>query len=116
MNWCQPHWTLLVEAVRVRGLDRFGARSGTEAAAEMQSQLEGNDAKFDPLLGSWMRINNYMAESLQRQGRGAEILQMKCPCCILVDDKQPELVQRWIDGCTDDARRYAVEQGLIENQ
>jgi hypothetical protein len=99
----------------VRGLDKFGAKDGVEAAAEMQSQLQGDEGKFDPLLGSWIRINAYMAESLQRQGRGAQLLALRCPCCILVEDGQPELVARWIDGCTDDAHRHAVATGLLRN-
>ena len=115
MNWCKPHWDQLREAIRTRGLDRFGAQTGQEAVAEMASQIEGNEESFDPLMGSWSRINARMAESLTNLGRGAEILQLKCPCCILVDDGQPELVAGWINGCTDMARAYAVEKGLLHD-
>jgi hypothetical protein len=114
MNWCQPHWTQLVQAVKDRGLDRFGAKTGAEVAAEMQSQVDGNEETFDPLLGSWARINSRMAESLSNMGRGAEVLQLKCPCCILVEDGQPELVAGWINGVTDQAKHYAIEQGLLK--
>lgn len=116
MNWCTPHWQQLRETIKTKRLDSFGAKTGEEAAAEIKSQLEGNDERFDPLLGSWARINAYMAESLTRQGRGHELLQLRCPLCILVEDGQPETVANWIDGVTDDAHRYAVEQGLIKTQ
>lgn len=114
MNWCQPHWDQLREAVRLRGLDGFIAKDGEQAAENMINQLEGEDEVFDPLMGSWVRINLEMAESLTRAGRGHEILQMRCPMCLLVEDGQPELVQNWIDGCTDNAKSYAIEQGLIK--
>lgn len=114
MNWCQPHWSALLKAVEVRGLSKFGARNGAEAAEELKSQIDGGDEAFDPLLGSWSRINNYMAESLTNLGRGHEILQLKCPMCILVQDGQQELVQRWIDGCMDQAKQYAISEGLIK--
>ena len=114
MNWCKPHWAQLRQAIKDRGLDGFGAQSGEEAATEIASQIEGNEEKFDPLLGSWSRINARMAESLTNLGRGAEILQLKCPLCILVEDGQPHLVENWINGVTDMAREYAVEQGLLK--
>lgn len=114
MNWCQPHWTLLRETIKEKGLDQFGAKDAEEALNEIASQLEGNEEKFDPLLGSWSRINAFMAESLTRQGRGGELLLLKCPLCILVEDGQPELVKQWVDGCTEDARKYAIQQGLLK--
>ena len=44
--------------------------------------------------------------------RGAELLQLKCPCCILVRGRSPQLVADSINGCTDQAKVYAIEQGL----
>ena len=114
MNWCKPHWDKLREAIKVRGLDKFGAQDGKQALEEIASQIEGEEESFDPLIGSWSRINMNMAESLQRLGRGQEVLLLKCPLCILVEDGQPELVERWIDGCTDGAKRYAIEKGFIK--
>ena len=114
VNWCKSHWDQLRQAIKDRGLDGFGAQTGAEAAAEMRSQFAGNEEAFDPLIGSWSRINAYMSDSLTKQGRGAELLQLKCPCCILVEDGQPELVAGWINGCTDQAKVYAIEQGLLK--
>lgn len=114
MNWCQAHWDQLRLAVKAKGLEQFGAQDAQEAAAQMLAEIEGEAETFDPLLGSYWRINNAMAESLQRLGRGNEVLQLKCPLCILVDDGQPHLVENWIDGVTDSAKAYAIEQGLVK--
>ena len=114
MNWCQPHWALLRKAVEDRGMSHLGAQSGQEAAKELASQIEGEEETFDPLLGSWSRINNAMADSLTKLGRGHEILQFKCPLCILVEDGQPQTVANWVDGCTDQAKQYAISKGLIK--
>jgi hypothetical protein len=114
MNWCKPHWAQLRQAIIDKGMDEMGAQDGTAAAAEIKSQLEGNDEKFDPLLGSWSRINARMAESLTNLGRGGELLLLKCPLCILVEDDQPDLVANWIEGVTDSAKQYAIEQGLLK--
>lgn len=114
MNWCQRHWDQLRQAIIDRGLDGFGAQNGEEAAKSMQSQLAGEEEAFDPLLGSWTRLNLAMAESLHGQGRHDEIVKLRCPMCILIEDGQPELVENWINGVTDSAKAYAIEQGLIK--
>ena len=114
MNWCKPHWDQLRQAILDRGLGGFGAQDSAAAAVEIASQLGGNDEKFDPLLGSWSRINMRMAESLTELGRGGEVLQLRCPLCILVEDGQPETVENWINGVTDQAKAYAIEQGLLK--
>lgn len=111
MNWCKPHWTQLRAAIKDKGLDGFGAQDGEESTQALANALEGEEGPFDPLIGCWLRINAYMFESPACNGR---ILQ--CPLCILVDDKQPELVEKWIDGCTQSALDYALEQGLIKKQ
>lgn len=111
MNWCKPHWQQLRDAIEAKGLSGFGAKTGEQAARNLATELEG--APFDPLMGCWSRINSTMAESLNNLGRGQELLQLPCPLCVLVKDGQPELVARWIDGCTDNALKYAKEQGLV---
>lgn len=92
-----------------KGLDGFGAKTGQDAAKNLVADLNGEEAEFDPLMGSWARINLYMAESPGCNGRILE-----CPLCILVADGQPELVHRWLDGCTGEALTYALEKGLIK--
>jgi hypothetical protein len=114
VNWCKPHWDKLRQAIQDRGLDKFGAKDGNEVITEIVSQIEGNEETFDPLLGSWSRINVAMVKSLQRLGRGQEALQLRCPCCILVEDGQPQTVDNWINGVTDEAKLYAIDQGLMK--
>lgn len=110
MDWCQTHWNQLREAVRVRGLDKFGAQDSKQAHADAVAQLEGEKTDFDPLMGSFWAINNQMLEDVGLYAMG------KCPLCILVEDKHPELVSNWIDGVTDSALQHAVEQGLMKAQ
>lgn len=114
MNWCQPHWDRLRQALKDKGLDAFGAQDGKQAAQQMVAEIEGREHAFDPLMGSWNHLNAAMAESLKKQGRAMELLQLRCPMCILVDDGQPELVENWIEGCTSEALKYALDNGLIK--
>lgn len=114
MNWCQPHWDHLRQAISDRGLDGFIAESGEEAAANLKAQLDGEGESFDPLMGSWTRINSEMFAALSKMDREAEALQFPCPMCILVNDGQPELVDDWINSVTDSAKLYAIEQGLVK--
>lgn len=114
MNWCKDHWNQLRQALKDRGLDQFGAKDGHDAAAAIAAQIDGGEEKFDPLLGSWSRINATMAESLTNQGRAGELLQLKCPLCILVEDGQPQMVANWVDGVSDQAKKYAIDQGMLK--
>lgn len=111
MNWCKPHWDRLREIIKDKGLDKFGAQNAEEAHANMKSQIEGGEEPFDPLMGSWTRINCRMLESPGCNGRILE-----CPLCILVVDGQPNLVEDWLQGVTDDALEYALEKGLVKKQ
>lgn len=114
MNWCKPHWDQLRQTVKEYGLDKFGAKNQQEAASALADQLQGKEERFDPLLGCWSRINAAMAESLSKQGRAAELLALRCPCCILVEDGQPKTVKNWLDGCVSDALKYAIEQRIVK--
>lgn len=111
-KWCQPHWDQLREAVRVRGLDKFGAQNAEEAHRDMVDQAQGEETQFDPLMGSFWRLSNAVLETAGLRAVG------QCPMCILRDESDPELklVDDWIDGVTDSAHQYAVEQGLIKTQ
>jgi hypothetical protein len=112
MNWCQPHYDKLKDAVKARGLWSL-VGNGSE---DLETAISGK--RFDPLLGSWARINQQMLESpgFRRPDKDTRQRILQCPCCILVEDGQPELVDRWIDGCTDEALQYAVREGLVTKQ
>lgn len=109
MNWCQPHWEQLRNSIEAKGLTKFVSKDGADAIERISA--EPTKDNFDPLLGSWAAINAYMLESPGLNGRVFD-----CPCCILVADKQPEMVERWIDGATSDALDYAISQGLVIKQ
>lgn len=102
MNWCQPHYDKLKDAARTRGLWEFVGNGSDDAAAAFQGK------RFDPLLSSWMAINQYMLQSPGVRGR-----LLMCPCCILEVDGQPELVDKWINGATDDAVQQAIALGMV---
>ncbi len=111
-QWCQPHWDSLKEALRLRGLDAFGAQSADEAHADAVAQAEGEQTQFDPLMGSFWRITN---EVLRVAGLGS---MGQCPLCIVRDGSKPEeaMDKDWIEGVTDSALQHAIEQGLIKSQ
>lgn len=110
MNWCQPHWNKLRAAIDARGLSKF-VPDAEGAKRNIEAEIAGEEPDFDPLLGSWAAINGYMAKSPGLRGRI-----LMCPCCILEQDGQPELVDNWINGCTDSALEYAVSKGLVAKQ
>lgn len=110
MKWCMPHWEQLRAAIEARGLSKLGAQDAEEAHADAVAQLEGGEPRFDPLMGSFWRINSKMIEGVGLRMMG------NCPLCILVEDGQPHLVDDWINGVTDDARAYAVKKGLVITQ
>lgn len=114
MNWCNEHWTVLRKAIADRGLSKFGAQSAEAALEEIAMQIEGEEESFDPLIGSWSRINIAMAKSLQKLGRSQEILLLRCPLCILVEDGQPQTVDNWVNGVADDAKLHAIAKGFIK--
>lgn len=113
MNWCQPHWDQLRAAIEIRGLSGFIAKDEYSCAANMRNQLEGEDEKFDPLMGAWTRINGTM---LKNDPTPTMDRMMTCPLCLLVKDGRPELVENWIDGVTDAALKYAIDEGLVKMQ
>lgn len=110
MNWCQPHWDLLKQGIKDRGLWKF-VPEAKEAHENIVEVLEGGEEAFDPLMGAWARINMTMAESPALRGRI-----MQCPLCVLLEDGRPDLVRNWVDGCLDQAAMYAVEKGLVQKQ
>ena len=107
MNWCKPHWDRLREAIKLRGLAHLGAQTTTELAENLEKEFNGKSAEFDPLTGCFWAINYRMLQDVGFYAMG------RCPLCILVEDGQPELVDNWVNGSTDQALDYARENGLV---
>lgn len=106
MNWCQPHWALLKSALDERGLTKFIGKTGKDAI-EALTDID----TFDPLIECWSRINAQMLSSPALNGRI-----LSCPLCILVEDGQPDMVNRWVNGCTNDALNYAIYKGFLDRK
>ena len=112
MNICQKHWDRLREALKERGLEKFGAKTSEDAFRNLVTDLEvrGIENDFDPLMG----CNNMIAiEALGRIGlellRPDESGKPPCPicmCCKLHEDW-------WIYGPADAMLKEAQDKGLI---
>lgn len=113
MRFCQSHWDALRAAIRDRGLERFVAPTGEEAARRTVDGTSPRDS-FGPLMGAHLAIVHNLADAY-----GIGMLQTEgCPLCLAIercscgDPKTCEL-QTWIDRAADDARTGAVELGLV---
>lgn len=123
MKICADHWAKVREAIKARGLDHLGAKSGQEAMADAVTQLQGGETQYDPL----MDCNNMI------WGRGLELgglylMGQKedgseyCPICEALAHMEPALGETkeqqeryWIDGPADAALKCAREKGLVPN-
>lgn len=106
MNWCKPHWNNLREKIEAKGLTKFVSENASIAARSLTEKPSKEN--FDPLMESWARINFQMLNSPGLRGRVFD-----CPLCILVSDRQPEMVEKWLEGCTNEVLDYARELGLF---
>lgn len=107
MKWCQPHWDQLRTAIADKGMDKLGAQDSKQAFNDMVDSLEGKETDFDPLMGCFWAINNQMMSNVGLRAMGA------CPLCILVKDGRPDLVENWVQGCTNHALEEARRLGLL---
>ncbi|HET7713867.1 MAG TPA: hypothetical protein VFK94_06530 [Patescibacteria group bacterium] len=115
MNWCQPHWDQLRQAIYDRGMAHMVPQGGENAAKQMTEEIKGKDDStgFDPLMRAWGMIN----------GRYMEIMgfTLECPPCLLVQHETActnkecsAKVDEWIDGCTNSILQYAKSLGLVK--
>ena len=61
MQFCHPHWDMLCDAIKDRGLSALVAESGQQAASNFASELSDGPSvdNFDPLMGAhWAIIGN----------------------------------------------------------
>lgn len=109
MRMCQKHWLRLREGVVNRGLDAFITKSGADAAASVQKEMEGGDrhSPYDPLLRAALLVTESAmyagGDYLHgRQRDGSEY----CPICEAVVHRPPEYSvddaeQLWINSPLD---------------
>lgn len=112
MQICKEHWEKLRAALATRGLDHLGAKSGEQAVADMNADLEGDERAYDPLMGC-----NWMITSRALSIGGLYLLGTKedgsqyCPVCEAVAGGVEE--KDWIDGPADAALAHCREAGLV---
>lgn len=117
-KWCEPHWTMLREAIDARGMMHLVAKSGAAAAAMTADELRFGTARdaegFDPLLRAYWMISARVLRS------GGEIF--TCPCCQIqrhgetcTDPRcqQFRSAQEMIGNCADFLRGYVEAKGLL---
>lgn len=112
MKICTPHWERLRAALKERGLDHLGAKTGEAAAANMVTELEGRSAEndFDPLMAAnnmiWTQGLKVCGLALMANNEdGSE----KCPIC----ESAKAFEQDWITGPSDAVLGIAKEKGLV---
>ena len=112
MKICSAHWERIREAIKARGLDHLGAKSGPEAMKNVVTELEGREAEndFDPLMSCNNMIwNQGLKVCGLRLMAPSESGQESCPICESVKLYE----QDWIDGPADAVLKMAKEKGLV---
>lgn len=121
MKLCQSHWDMLRAALKERGIDHLGAKTGHEVIEDMKTELAGGDTDFDPLM-----CCNYMIWNRGLELGGLYLMGQKddgseyCPICEALDHMEPppgetrEYCERlWIDGPADAALNECRRCGLV---
>lgn len=121
MKICQPHWNKLRAAIKDRGIDHLGAKSGKEAVEDALTELRGGEQDFDPA----MACNNMIWSQGLKMG-GLYLMGTKddgseyCPICEALDKMSPppgstreDCERWWIDGPADAALEECRRRGLV---
>ena len=106
MNICQSHWDKLKAALKDRGLENFGAKTGEDAIRVLVTEIEGRSAEndFNPLLA----CNNMIwSKGLELMGFAA---MNGCPICESVKAHE----EWWISGPADAMLQEAIDLGLVK--
>jgi hypothetical protein len=115
MKFCQPHWDQLKGEIEKKGMGNLGARTGQGAVERIKAEIEGTatDETFDPLMAAHNEILFRFMEPLGPDGLYV-MMGEYCPCCEL-DRLNPgrDLPTNWINGITDDLRKYCESKGMI---
>ncbi len=118
---CTQHWESLKAALDARGLSRFVASGGEEAARRVLNELEqgrSTRANFEPLMGAH---NLLVGQAFKEYGLGLltpnEDGSERCPLCAVPHDpvKCPATPSgcTWIEMAADEALGEARRLGLL---
>lgn len=133
MKWCQPHWDILRDGIKARGMWRFVPQSGEEVCENTVLELQGHGATFDPLSGAMWQLTNQVMENIGKSEGPSAVLSAFgdpdwCPMCEVQksyewwDDPERNAEQKsrpewaldaqgWIDRKLDSALTYVNQQG-----
>lgn len=114
MKACQPHYDLIRDGVKSRGLWHLVAQSGEAASEILNNQAQGikGPAAYDPLLNATMEIYARAVEC-----GGIYLMQGNyCPLCEADKHMGAGESQKWIDGCLDAHLKYCQENGLVQGK
>jgi hypothetical protein len=112
VKFCQPHWDMLRAAIKVRGIDHLGAKTGEAAIADIKAELEQTERDYDPLMDC-----HWMITSRAVKAGGLAVMCSKpdgsqyCPVCEAVAHGAPE--ESWINGPADAALEICRTKGLV---
>jgi hypothetical protein len=113
MKICETHWAKLRQALKDRGIDHLGAKTGEEAFQNITDQLDGTKTEYDPLMDC-----NMMIWSAGIEMGGLYLMDKKedgsshCPICEAVQNDCGD-EKYWIDGPADAALSHCRELRLV---
>jgi len=123
MRMCKDHWDKLKAEVERRGLTKFIARDGEEAAKRTVGEYSEEARNFDPLMGAH---NMIVSAALEKLGLDLLIANEsgpdKCPLCELqaahvahctIEGCTFTYEATWIPGPVEAAYQQAVKLGLV---
>lgn len=119
MRICQDHWNKIRAAIKERGIDHLGAKTGEKAVEDIKTQIEGRPTDYDPLMSC-----NWMIHSKALEMGGLYLMTAKedgtphCPICEAIahkpDDAEVQWVEDyWIKGPVDAALKECQDRGLV---
>lgn len=120
MKFCIEHWSKLRAALTSRGLDRFIAKDGEEAARRLGRAKSEADS-FEPLMGAH---NAIVANALDSLGLGLLMADEngndRCPICSMQSQCKcgkpdcREAYERWIEHAANDQLENGKRLGFVE--
>jgi hypothetical protein len=129
VKWCRDHWDAIRKAVADRGMEHLAAPSAEQAHADFAAQLEGEEERFDPVMGSMWRLTHRVLENVSISQGPAAVLSAFgdpdwCPMCAVQQSYEEYLrsgqkvdgaldAQGWITNTVDSALAHARESGII---